>query len=477
MDPARRRWLALGVVCLGQAMMVLDVTIVNVALPDIQRDLGFSTSSLTWVPNAYLIAFGAFLLLAGRLGDLLGRTQMFLTGLAVFTLASLACGLATSEAALIVARFVQGLGSAITASGILALIVVEFPSARERATATSAYTFVSVAGGSIGLLAGGVLTQALDWHWIFFINLPLGVLAFALGWAVLDRRPGLGLGKDLDVLGSVLITLASVVGIYGIVQAEETGIAAPRTLGLLAAAAVLLAVFLRLEQRVASPILPPHVLRLRSLMISCGVRALMVVGMYATFFLGALHFEQVRGLSPAQTGAAFLPQTLVVAALSLGITSRMSARFGARPVLLGGLATMAVGIGLLALLLTPEASYFPGMGLAFMVIGLGAGSSFMTLVQLALADVPAADAGIASGIVNVSVQLGGAVGVALLGTIAASRTGALRDGGASVTEALTAGHRLAVALAAGIVAVALALAAVLLRPAREPELAVVGEPA
>jgi EmrB/QacA subfamily drug resistance transporter len=459
MNSRDKRWLALAVVCMGQLMMILDATIVAVALPAIKSDLHFSSSSLTWVMNAYLIAFGSFLLLGGRLGDLIGRTRMFLVGIVIFTGASMLCGLASSEAMLIVARFVQGLGAAAAASAILALIVVEFPDARERVRAMSAYTFVSVAGGSIGLIAGGLLTQGLDWHWIFFINAPLGVIAYLAGRATLERDHGLGLGHDVDVLGSVLITAAAMIGIYAIVGSEDHGLLSARTLGLAGVAAVLLGAFLTVERRVTSPILPLQIMRLRSLMVACGVRALMVCGMWATFFVGALYLERVLGMGPVAAGAAFLPQTLTVAAFSLGPTARLTARFGERRMLLFGLTVLVAGLGLFAMVLQPGAAYFPGLFAAYALIGVGAGTSFMTLVTLALADVPAEDAGIASGLVNVSVQISAALGLAVLGTIAAGQTGRLADHGETAVHALAGGYQLAFVVAAGCVAVALLLAA------------------
>ena len=455
------RWLALAVVCLGQLMMILDATIVAVALPAIKTDLHFSASSLTWVPNAYLIAFGSFLLLGGRLADLVGRTRMFLTGIAIFTAASLLCGFAGSEAALIAARFVQGVGAAVCASAVLALIVVEFPSPAERIRAMSAYTFVSVAGASIGLITGGLLTQALDWHWIFFINLPIGIATFALGYVALARDRGLGVGRDLDVLGSALITVAAMVAIYAIVGAEEHGVRWALRLG--AVAVALLAAFVAVERQAASPILPLNVMRLRSLMVSSSVRALMVCGMWASFFVGALYLQRVLGMGPIAAGAAFLPQTLTVAVLSLGPTARLTARFGERRTLITGLTVLVAGLTLFALALQPGASYFPGPALAFTLIGVGAGLSFMTLMTLALADVPAADAGIASGVINVSTQISAAVGLAVLGTIAASRTNALGAGGESATEALSGGYQLAFIVAAGCVVAALVAAVVWLR--------------
>jgi EmrB/QacA subfamily drug resistance transporter len=450
-----KRWLALAVVCLGQLMLILDATIVAVALPAMKEDLGFSASSLTWVMNAYLIAFGSFLLLGGRLGDLVGRTRMFLAGIAIFTAASMLCGFAGSEGTLIAARFLQGFGAAVSASAVLALIVVEFPEPSERIRAMSAYTFVSVAGGSIGLIAGGLLTQALDWHWIFFINLPIGIGAFVLGLVTLDRDRGLGLSRHVDVLGSALITLAAMTGIYAIVGSEQYGLTSLRTLAFAGTAVALLAAFLAVERRVRDPILPLEIMRLRSLMVACAVRALMVCGMWASFFVGALYLERVQGLSPIAAGAAFLPQTLTVAALSLGPTARLTARFGERRMLIFGLAVLVVGLGLFSAALEPGTAYFPTLLIAYALIGVGAGTSFMTLVTLALADVPAQDAGIASGVVNVSMQIAAAIGLAALGTVAASHTSALAAQGETAVQALSGGYQLAFIVAAGSVAAAL----------------------
>jgi EmrB/QacA subfamily drug resistance transporter len=459
-----RRWIALAVVLLGQLMMILDATIVNVALPDIQQDLGFSQGALTWIPDAYMIAFGSFLLLGGRLGDLVGRARLFLVGIAVFTAASVFCGTAGTAGTLIGARFVQGLGAAVSASAILALIVVEFPDPLERMKAMSAYTFVSVAGGSLGLIAGGVLTELLSWHWIFFVNLPIGAIAFVLGHIVLDRDRGIGLTRDIDVLGSVLVTMSGVVAIYGIVGASEHGLTSLRTLGLLAIAATLLAGFLRYERRIANPILPVHILNLRSLMVACGVRALMVSGMWTTFFLGSLYFERVRGFTPVETGAAFLPQTLVVALLSLGPAAQLSDRFGSRRVLLAGMSVLVAALGLLAASMQAGMPYFPTQAIAFALAGIGAGTSFMTLMSLALADVPAADAGVASGLINVSVQIAAAFGMATLGTIATTHSNALRASGEGLADALAGGYQIAFVIAAASVAAGLFVAVRWLRP-------------
>jgi MFS family permease len=384
------------------------------------------------------------------------------------------CGFAGSEGMLIAARFVQGIGAAVGASAILALIVVEFPDPAERIRAMSAYTFVSVAGGSIGLLAGGLLTQALDWHWIFFINLPIGIGAYLLGMATLDRDRGLGLGRDVDVLGSVLITGAAMTAIYAIVGSEQFGLGSARTLGFAALAVAMFAAFVTVERRIANPILPLEILRLRSLMVACGVRALMVCGMWASFFVGALYLERVRGMGPIAAGAAFLPQTLTVAAFSLGPTTWLTERFGERRMLLFGLTVLTAGLGLFAAVLQPGASYFPQLFVAYALIGVGAGTSFMTLVTLALADVPARDAGIASGLVNVSVQISAALGLAVLGTIAAGHTSALEAHGDNAIDALSGGYQIAFVVAAGCVAAAL-LASILWMRAPAPAAAAVPE--
>ncbi|HEY5262139.1 MAG TPA: MFS transporter, partial [Solirubrobacteraceae bacterium] len=305
----RRRWIALAVLCLGQLMMVLDATIVNVALPSIQRDLHFSQGNLTWVIDGYLITFGGFLLLAGRVGDLIGRKRVFLAGLVLFTSASVLCGVADSQGLLIGARLLQGVGGAIASSVILAIIVTEFPEAREQAKAMGMYAFVSAGGGSIGLLAGGVLTQSLDWHWIFFVNVPIGVFAFVMGSALIKENEGIGLAGGVDVAGSALITLATMFGAFAIVKSTEYGLLSARTLGVGAVSLVLLGAFFAWEARIENPIMPLRILRLRMLMGSSLVRGLLITGMFSAFFLGALYLERVLGYDAIDTGLAFLPLT------------------------------------------------------------------------------------------------------------------------------------------------------------------------
>ena len=459
----RRRWTALAVLCLGQLMMVLDATIVNVALPSIQHDLHFSQGNLTWVMNGYLITFGGFLLLAGRLGDLVGRKKVFLTGLVLFTAASVLCGVADSQTMLIVARLLQGVGGAVASSVILAIIVTEFPGAAEQAKAMGMYAFVSAGGGSIGLLAGGALTQSLDWHWIFFVNVPIGVIAFLLGSALIEENEGIGLAGGVDVLGSILITLSTMLGAYAIVKSTEFGLFSARTLGVGGASLVLLGAFFALEARLANPIMPLRILRLRMLMGSSLVRGLLVTGMFSAFFLGSLYLERVLGYDAIQTGLAFMPLTISIAVMSMGLSARSMVRFGALRTLAVGLATIAGGLLLLASD-GVHASYFPGLFFAFLLIGLGAGASFMPLLTVGMADAPKRDAGLASGIINVSVQLFGAIGLATLGAIATDHTKALTAKGYSLESALTGGYHLAYLVGAVAVAIGVLAALLILRP-------------
>jgi len=358
--------------------------------------LHFTQANLAWVIDAYMIAFGSFLLFAGRLGDLIGRKRVFLSGLVVFTLASAACGLATDQSVLVAARFVQGLGGAVASAVILALIVTDFPQPRDRAIAMSVYTFVVSSGGSIGLLAGGALTQSLDWHWIFFVNVPIGIAAFLLGRALIEESEGIGLDKGIDWLGSILVTVALMIGVYAIVKAGSYGWGSAHTLGFGAVAMALLGAFIAYEARIENPIFPLQVLRVPGLAASSAVRGLLMTGMFSTFFLGVLYLEHVRGYGAMWTGLAFLPLTLALAAMSLGVTARIMARFGPAQVLLAGLAAIVAAL----LLLTKagaHASFFPAVFGPFVLLGVGAGMAFLPLMTLAMANVPARDAGLASG--------------------------------------------------------------------------------
>ncbi|MBL7488125.1 MFS transporter [Frankia sp. AgB1.9] len=463
--PDPRRWLALIVVLLAQLMVMLDTTVVNVALPAIQTDLHVSQADLTWTLNGYLITYGSLLLVAGRLGDLIGRRQLFLGGIAVFTVASIGCALADSVATLVAARFVQGAGGAFASSSVLAIVVAEFTDPAERARAIGRYMLVSIGGGSLGLIVGGLLTQAINWHWIFAINVPIGIVALIGGVLLLDRRRGVdGANRPrIDVLGAVLVTAALIIGIYAIVRASDVGWGSARTLGTGAVAVVLLAAFAGWEARVADPMLPPRVLRQRSLIAGSAVRAVMAAGMYGFFFFGALYLQRVLGYGAVATGAAFLPQTGVVAVMSLGFARWLTTRLGPYRVLVAGMAIMLAGLILFATagVGTP---YFPRMLIVTLLLGLGGGGAFVPLTTLALADVPPADAGLASGIVNVSMQVSAAIGLAVFGTVAAGRTASLTRAGRDPVSALVGGDRLGLVVAACCVAAGIVLAAVLLRP-------------
>ena len=457
--------MALVVVCLGQLMMVVDMTIVNVALPVIQRDLRFSQADLTWVVGAYLISYGSFLLMAGRLGDLVGRKRVFLIGVALFTVASAACGLADSQFTLIAARFLQGLGGAIATAVIIALIVTDFPRPDERVRAMGAYMFVVTSGGSLGLLLGGALVQSVDWHWIFYVNLPIGAAVLALGWRLIENRPGTGLRGGVDVAGSVLVTTSMMIAVYAIITAAEHGWGSAHTLGYGGVAAVLLAAFFVLESRIANPILPLRVLRMRTLIGASVVRGFLVTGMFGSWVLGSLYLEHVLGYGAWATGLAFLPMTLTVGALSLGTTARVMARLGPERTVMAGLSIVVVAL----LVLTGAgagASYFPGLFVAYGLMGLGTGTAMLPLLTIAMSGVPERDAGLASGIVNVSAQLAGALGIAVLGTLATERTEALSAAGAAPLNALTGGYHLAYEIAAVSVAVGIVVALLVLRRPR-----------
>jgi EmrB/QacA subfamily drug resistance transporter len=454
-----RRWIALVVLCFAQLMITLDTTIVNVALPSIQADLHFSEGNLTWIVNAFLVTFGGFLLLAGRLGDLLGRKRVFLAGLVVFTVASALCGLAPNQGFLIGARLLQGVGAAMQGAVILAIIATEFPEADERARAMSAYVFVSVAGASLGLLAGGALVESLSWHWIFLVNLPIGVATVLLGRALIPADQGLGLEQGIDWLGSILVTVAVMTGVFAIVQAGSHGWGSSQVLGFGALAILLIGAFLAVESLVRNPVMPLRILRLRGLMGSSAVRALIGTGLYATFFLGTLYFEHVLHYSAVGTGLAFMPWFLTLGVLSLGLTARLVARFGAMRMLIFGMLATIVGLVLFCTAGVGTA-YFPTIALANFAIGTGIGIAIMPLLTIAMADVPAADRGLGSGITTVSQQVGGALGLAVLSTLATTHTQSLVAQGRSVPSALVDGYHLAFALAA--VGIALGIVTALL---------------
>ena len=458
----RGRWIALVVLCVGMLMIVLDATIVNVALPSIQEDLGFSQSSLAWVVNAYLIAFGGLLLLAGRLGDLLGRRRVFLTGLAVFTGASLLCAVAQSQGVLIAARFVQGAGGALTSAVILGMIVTMFPEPREQAKAIGVYSFVASSGGSIGLLAGGGLTQAASWHWIFFVNLPIGVATALLALRLVERDEGIGIERGADLPGAALVTAALMLGVYTILEAGDHGWGSLHTLGLGAVALALLSAFIARQARIPNPLMPLRLFRSRNVAGANAVQALFVAGMFGMFFLGALYLQRVLGYDALEVGLAFLPVTMVIGTLSLGFSERLNMRFGPKVTLLPSLVLIAAALVLFARA-PVNGDYLTDVLPVMVLLGLGAGMSFPSLMTLAMSGATPRDAGLASGLVNTTLQVGGAIGLAVLATLATSRTEHLLAGGERTASALTGGYHLAFLVAAGLVVGAIAVAITVLR--------------
>ena len=465
----QKRWLALVVLCLGDLMIVLDVTIVGVALPSIREDLGFSETSLAWVVNAYLLTFGGFLLLGGRLGDIFGHRRLFLIGIVLFTLASLGCGLATSQEALIGARAVQGLGGAVVSAVALSLIVTLFTEPAERAKAMGVFGFVAAGGGSIGVLLGGILTDALDWHWIFLVNVPIGVAVFALCLRLLPAARGEAAAERLDVAGAVTVTAALMLAVYAIVNGNEVGWSSGRTTGLLAAAAALLALFVWIEARVQSPLMPLGLFRKRNLTTSNAVGILWAGAMFAWFFISALYLQLVLGYSPLQVGLAFLPANLIMAVFSLGLSARLVMRFGIKAPLAAGLLLAAVGLALFARA-PVDGSFAVDVLPSMILLGLGAGMAFNPVLLAAMSDVEPSDAGLASGVVNTSFMMGGALGLAVLASLAASRTDSLLAAGDAPLVALTGGYHAAFLVGALFAATAAVLGAVFLRaggPAHE----------
>ncbi|HYU69359.1 MAG TPA: DHA2 family efflux MFS transporter permease subunit [Burkholderiales bacterium] len=464
---SRKRWLALIVLCLGELMIVLDTTIVGVALPSIREDLRFTETSLVWVVNAYILTYGGFLLLGGRLGDLYGQRRLFVAGTTLFTLASLACGVAGSQWLLIAARFVQGLGGAVVSSIALSLIMNLFTEAEERAKAMGIYGFVCAAGGSIGVLVGGLLTSGLSWHWIFLVNLPIGAAVCAYCIALLpDDRPQ-GAGQRLDVAGAVAITLSLMLAVYAIVNGNEAGWTSAQTLGLLGGALALLAVFLVIEARVNAPLMPFGLFSSRNFSTASVVGALWSAAMFAWFFISALYMQLVLGYSAMQVGLAFLPSNLIMAAFSLGLSAKMVMRFGNRLPLAVGLALAAAGLALFAF--SPVEGSFalhvlPGMTL----LGIGCGMALNPVLLVAMSEVAPGDSGLASGVVNTAFMMGGALGLAVLASLSAARTEALTAAGIAMPAALTGGYHVAFAIGAVFAGVAALLSAVLLRPASQP---------
>jgi EmrB/QacA subfamily drug resistance transporter len=451
---SRTRWYALLVLCLGSLMIVLDTTIVNVALPSIRADLGFSQTSLAWVVNAYLLTFGGFLLLGGRLGDLYGHRRLFLAGIALFTLASLCCGLASSQAFLVTARAVQGLGGAVASAVSLSLMMNMFTEPAERAKAMGVFGFVAAGGGSIGVLLGGILTDTLDWHWIFLVNIPIGVAVVLLSLKLLPAGRGPA-GVRLDAAGAITVTASLMLAVYAIVNGNQNGWTSAETLGLLGSALVLLGLFIWVERRVSSPLMPLGLFRLRNLATANGVGILWAAAMFAWFFLSAQYLQFVLGYNPLDVGLSFLPANLIMGAFSIGLSARIVMRFGIRRPLAVGFLFAAVGLALFVR--APVHGHFATDVLPSMILlGFGAGMAFNPVLLAAMSDVEPKDSGLASGIVNTSFLMGGALGLAILASLAASRTSSLRGSGSGAIEALNGGYHAAF-LVGALFAVAAAL--------------------
>ena len=458
-----RRWLALYILCGGLLMIVLDATIVNVALPSIQADLGFSQSSLAWVVNAYLIAFGGLLLLAGRVGDLIGRRRVFLAGLAVFTAASLACALAGSQGVLIAARFVQGAGGAISSAVILGMIVTMFPEPREQAKAIGVYGFVAAAGSSIGLLAGGVLTETINWHWIFLINVPIGIAVGLLAIRMVEDHEGIGLDKGADVAGALLLTGGLMLGVYTLLWVEEHGWGATQTLALGAVSLALLTGFVGRQARTETPLVPLRLFRSTDVSGANVIMALMVAGFFGLFFLGALYLQGILGYSPLEIGLAFLPACLVLGWLSLGYAEKLIMGIGPRAALLGGLVASGASLALFARA-PVDGNYWTDVLAVMVLFGTGAGLAFPALMTLAMSGATDEESGLASGLINTTMQVGGAVGLAVLATLASRHSDALRAEGEPLNAALNSGFHLAYLIGAGCIAAAILTALFVLKP-------------
>jgi EmrB/QacA subfamily drug resistance transporter len=466
----RQRWLALLVLCLGVLMIVLDTTIVNVALPSIKADLHFSETSLVWVVNAYMLTFGGFLLLGGRLGDLYGHRRLFLAGIVLFTVASLACGIANSQVLLVAARAVQGLGGAVVSAVALSLIMNLFTEPAERAKAMGVYGFVCAGGGSIGVLLGGLLTSQFSWHWIFLVNLPIGIAVYLLCLRLLPAMPGHAEGEKLDVIGAITVTLALMLAVYAIVNGNEAGWTSMATLGLLGLAAALLLVFITIESRVEHPLMPLTLFRSRNVSVSNIVAVLWAAAMFAWFFISALYMQLVLGYSPLQVGLSFLPANIIMALFSLGLSARLVVRWGFRLPLAAGLGLAAVGLLLFSQ--APVNGQFmlhvlPGM----VLLGFGAGIAFNPMLLAAMSDVAPTESGLASGVVNTAFMMGGALGLAVLASLAAARSTALVAAQSNTIAALAGGYQLAFLLGALFALAAAALGGIALRTPANAQMA------
>jgi EmrB/QacA subfamily drug resistance transporter len=459
---SRTRWLALYVLCLGDLMIVLDSTIVNVALPSIREDLGFSQTSLAWVVNAYLLTFGGFLLLGGRLGDLFGHRRLFLIGISLFTVASVACGVSTTPGLLVGARAVQGFGGAVVSAVALSLMMNLFTEQAERAKAMGIFGFVMAGGGSLGVLLGGVLTDTLNWHWIFLVNVPIGVAVILLTLRLLPAAPGSAAGGRLDVAGAVTVTASLMLAVYAIVNGNDTGWTSGQTLGLLGAAVLLLALFVGIEARVRSPLIPLALFKLRNIVVANGVGILWAAAMFAWFFVSALYLQLVLGYSPLKVGLAFLPANLIMGAFSIGLSAKLVMRFGFRIPLATGLLVAAVGLALFARA-PVDGSFVVDVLPSMILLGVGAGMAFNPVLLAAMSDVDPSESGLASGVVNTAFMMGGALGLAVLVSLASSRTESLRASGDGPLASLNGGYHTAFLVGAFFAASAAVVGGALLR--------------
>ncbi|MBC5816050.1 MAG: DHA2 family efflux MFS transporter permease subunit [Candidatus Eremiobacteraeota bacterium] len=444
-------------------MIVLDGTVVNVALPSIQSDLGFSQANLAWVVNAYMIAFGGLLLLAGRLGDLIGAKRVFIVGLVAFTVASILCGVAWSQPVLIAARFLQGIGGALASSVILAMIVTMFTQPAERARAMGIFSFTASAGGSVGLLIGGTITQFLNWHWVFLINVPIGIATFFVARKYLDTKKGIGLQDGADLLGAVLITACLMLAVYTVVEVPNFGLTSMHTLVFGATAVVLFIAFIARQLTASKPLVDLSVFKSRNVSGSNVLEVLIVAGLFGFFFLDSLYLRRAMGYGPVATGLAFLPITLSIGAFSLGWSAQLCARFGALPVVVTGCALAAAGLLIFAI--TPlDAAYVTRLMPPMLLMGIGMGVSFPPLMMFGMSDATPQNSGLISGVIQTSAQVGGAFGLAILATSAAARTHGALAAGAKTVAALSAGYHFAFWVAAAFMILATIVAATVLTP-------------
>jgi EmrB/QacA subfamily drug resistance transporter len=451
-------WVVLVLICLAQFMVILDATIVNVALPSIQKDLHLSEGSLQWLVNAYTLVFGGFLLLGGRLGDLLGRKRVFLVGLVIFTGASLLNGLASSEGVLVASRALQGLGAALISPAALSIISTTFAEGAERAKALAVWAAIAIGGSAVGLILGGVLTQYFSWPWIFFVNVPVGIAAFLLSLRLIPESRDALEHRSYDLAGAVTVTGGLMALVYAIVDAQSAGWTSAKTLGFFALAVVLLAGFVAIELRTTAPLVRLSIFRIRSLLTANITMLLAMSGMFAMFFFNTLYIQEVLGYGPLKAGLAFLPFTAGVM-ISAGLASQFAPRLGVRRVAAAGMLLAAAGLALLTQL-PVNGSYAANVLPSILLSSLGMGAVFMPLTLIATTGLDDDDQGLASGLFNTSQQIGGALGLAVLSTLAASKTS---SAGGSPTHALVVGFHWAFAAGAVVMIAALVVMIALLR--------------